>query len=188
MSTAVIEKPATLAADEPVAPSAPAPLANSAEIAAKLAGTNTRYQYPTCADHPGDCKHASSFHAPAKADLHESLRFFGLTRTIDGSARWVGVSTRARTTLPSRTREDIAACAAVGLTFWSEAGIPNGLWAVDNAQQAHLLKIDRRTNAVAVACMVKHPLDAANHRCQYSGRRESYSVPTALDEIALLLG
>lgn len=191
MSTAVIDNP--IAATDTAAPETagglPAQAHESAmAIAAKLAGTPTRYTPPTCHDYPAKCTHAATYHVPAKADLNETLRFFGLTRRADGSVRLSAPTNRPQSVAPARTRENVAACAAVGLSFWSEAPTPNGMWAVDNAQRAHLVKVDRRAHRAYVACMDEHPLDAAAHTCQYrAAGDQTYTVPASNDTMAALL-
>ena len=187
-------EPTNLPAAQPVhnTPQA-APLPTRAQetataIAAKLAGTPTRYTPPTCDSHPSKCSHAETYHVPAGADLNDSLRFFGLTRRADGSTHLHAPTQRPRAVAPARTRENVAACAAVGLSFWSEAPVLNGIWAVDNAQCAHLVKIDRRANRVYVACMADHSLAAANHTCQYrAAGDQTYTVPTSNDDLAELM-
>lgn len=190
MSTAVIDNPIAAtdiaAAETPAALPAPAHEAAMA-IAAKLAGTPTRYTPPTCTC-PAGYSHAATAHVPAKADLNETLRFFGLTRRADGSLRLSAPTTRPQNVAPARTRENVAACAAVGLSFWSEAPVPNGMWAVDTHQRAHLVKVDRRARRAHVACMDRHPLDAAAHTCLYrDGGHQSYMVPASNDELAALM-
>ena len=191
MSTAVIDNPNATAVVAPETPAASLPARaheSATAIAAKLAGTATRYTAPTCDSYPSTCTHAETYHVPAEADLNESLRFFGLTRRADGSNHLHTPTQRPLTVAPARTRENVAACAAVGLNFWSEAPVRNGIWAVDNAQCAHLVKIDRRANRVYVACMDDHSLAAANHTCQYrAAGDQTYTVPASNDELADLM-
>lgn len=194
MSIAVIENPAA-AADTHLDVAAGVPPAaqdKASAIAAALAGTPTRYTRPTCQDYPAKCSHAANYHVPSKPDLNETLRSFGLTRRADGSAHLTPVAPprppRAGATVPARTRENIAACAAVGLSFWSAAPTPNGLWAVDDHQRAHLVKVDRSTNRAYVACMDEHSLAAAAHTCHYQGSGDQqYTVPSANSELATLM-
>ena len=44
--------------------------------------------------------------------------------------------------LPAQTRVRLAACAAVGLSYWSGHPQAGCLWAVDDHQQAHVVKVD----------------------------------------------
>lgn len=163
-------------------------LGNAATIAAKLAGTPTRYVLPICHDFPEGCKHAAGYHTTTKADLNVSHRFFGLTRRPDGSAHLTSTgSAPKRGKVPVRVCESVAACAAVGLNYWSEAPGPGGVWAVDGAQQAHLVKVDRREHRVTVVCGPGRSLAAADHSCQYRGREETYDVPKTNDDLAALM-
>lgn len=190
MSTAVIDNPIATTETAPEIAGALPALAHESTlaIAAKLAGTPTRYTPPTCDSYPAKCSHAATYHVPAKADLNETLRFFGLTRRADGSVRLSAPTNRPQTVAPARTRENVAACAAVGLSFWSEAPVPNGMWAVDATQRAHLVKVDRRAHRAYVACMDEHPLAAAAHTCQYrAGGDQTYTVPASNDAMAALL-
>lgn len=49
------------------------------------------------------------------------------------------------------TREAMAACAAVGLAYWSDHPQPGHVWAVDAAQQPHPVRIDRKRNLAIIA-------------------------------------
>jgi hypothetical protein len=53
--------------------------------------------------------------------------------------------------LPARTREHLAACDAVGLHYWAEAPSAGHIWAVDDAQHAHLVQIDRDAGTARLA-------------------------------------
>lgn len=46
--------------------------------------------------------------------------------------------------VPQQTQERLAACAAVGLGYWSGHPRAGWAWAVDDAQQAHAVEIDRK--------------------------------------------
>ena len=56
--------------------------------------------------------------------------------------------------LPKRTREAIAACESVGLMFWSGHPGRNCLWAVDDRQQAHTVRIHKDGSAQHVCCQL----------------------------------
>ncbi|MGD9622172.1 MAG: hypothetical protein AB7G47_19290 [Mycolicibacterium sp.] len=188
MSTAVINNP--IAATDVAAETAGDLPAHESvlAIAAKLGGTPTRYTPPICQSYSVKCTHAATYHVATKIDLDKTLRFFGMTRRADGSAQLSAPTNRRQTVAPVRTRENVAACAAVGLSFWSEAPVPNGIWAVDSTQRAHLVKVDRRAHRAYVACMDGHSLDAAAHICQYRAvGDQTYTVPASNDEMAALL-
>lgn len=48
------------------------------------------------------------------------------------------------------TREAMAACAAVGLTYWSDHPTAGMVWAVDSDQHAHPVHIDRKHGTAAI--------------------------------------
>lgn len=134
----------------------------SEKIAAKLAGTSARYTPPRChdwVDHvyqqvPLDqCRHAASFHETSGADLFENARYFGLRMNKAGAYEFKKepkLSTSG-VKIPDRTAENIAACAAVGLSYWSEAPGINRLWAVDDQREAHEIRIDRKRGTAVTA-------------------------------------
>ena len=43
--------------------------------------------------------------------------------------------------LNKRTREWMVACASVGATFWADHPAPGCLWAVDDEQQFHVIRV-----------------------------------------------
>jgi hypothetical protein len=47
--------------------------------------------------------------------------------------------------LPKSTRERISACAAIGLSYWSDHPARNCVWAIDDHQRAHVVRIDHGT-------------------------------------------
>lgn len=47
---------------------------------------------------------------------------------------------------PVRTATWIAACAAVDLTFWSDSPIPRTVWATDDDQRFHLVRVNDATD------------------------------------------
>jgi hypothetical protein len=47
--------------------------------------------------------------------------------------------------LPKGTRERLAACEAIGLTYWSDHPARNCVWAIDDQQRAHVVRIDPGT-------------------------------------------
>lgn len=117
-------------------------------MAARFAGTPTRYTPPRCHDHVlgAACHHADGFHEPLPKWREENP--MPLTVRKDGSA-WIVPARGMRPTaapvpIPKRTRENIAACAVHGLSYWSEADRPGELWAIDAYQRAVIVRIERR--------------------------------------------
>lgn len=83
-------------------------------------------------------------------DLNASLRYYGLRRNSAGATEWIRPhAPRPGTPIPTRTQESLAACAAVGLNYWSDAPGPNRLWALDIDRQPHEVIIDRRCHTVS---------------------------------------
>ena len=109
-------------------------------VAAKLDGTPTRFEPPT-SDHQREAD---------GADLDVTLRFFGMTRRIDGSAWLKPHRTPRATGLPVRTQRFIEDCAKLGLLFWSEARAPRCVWAVDDQMQAHLVRMNNNGSATII--------------------------------------
>ena len=54
--------------------------------------------------------------------------------------------------LPRRTREALAACEAVGLMFWADHPWPRQVWAVDDHQRVHVVRIGRDASTVQHMC------------------------------------
>ena len=54
--------------------------------------------------------------------------------------------------LPKRTREALAACQAIGLHYWADHPQAHHLWAVDDHQQAHAVRVSRRDGTAQHVC------------------------------------
>ncbi|MUL44491.1 hypothetical protein FZI85_17360 [Mycobacterium sp. CBMA293] len=92
----------------------------------------------------------------------------GMRRTKAGAYVWKKQShVRPETPIPNRTLENQAACRAVGLSFWSDAPKPSSVWAVDDNQKAHLVKLNRN-QALA------HHEDYCSPGCTLPERKESW--------------
>jgi hypothetical protein len=83
--------------------------------------------------------------------------------------------------LPKRTRENIAACAAHGLYFWSDHPAPATLWATSDDQKWHTIRIHRTTGQSSHSCS-----DWLNG-C-HGGKSLPYSAPANLADAAAMLG
>ena len=70
--------------------------------------------------------------------------------------------------LPTRTREALAACEAVGLMFWANHPWPRHVWAVDDHRCAHVVRIGRGDQP-------------AQHVCQASSEAGQCAGYTELD-------
>ena len=64
--------------------------------------------------------------------------------------------------LPRQARERLAACESVGLHYWADAPVKGCVWAVDESQRAHTVRIDRDTGT-------------ARHICCDPGEKEDHS-------------
>jgi hypothetical protein len=80
-------------------------------------------------------------------DLDATIRRLGLRRARNGAYEFPKTHTpRPECQISPRTRENVAACAALGLSYWSDAPGVNSLWAVDDRQRPHVVVIDRHHN------------------------------------------
>lgn len=70
-----------------------------------------------------------------------------VTVTADGDAQPVDGLARP---IVKETRENMAACAAVGLSYWSGHPASGHVWAIDAHQAAHTVRIDRKHGLVAI--------------------------------------
>lgn len=90
-------------------------------------------------------------------------------------------------TITLRTREAVAACSAVGLTYWSDHPAANHLWAADFQGRFHTVRIDRKKNKSEHTCGKYLGVDEGRIRCPDSNRIESWSTPASLDELSVML-
>ncbi|KLI09345.1 MULTISPECIES: hypothetical protein [Mycobacteriaceae] len=56
------------------------------------------------------------------------------------------------TAISATTRQEIAACRALGLGYWSQAPHPGCVWAIDDERVAHLVRVIASRNAVQAKC------------------------------------
>lgn len=56
------------------------------------------------------------------------------------------------------TAERIAACASVGLHFWSDSPITNTVWASGDDRRFHLVRLDRVTRTAHHVCGLRYEL------------------------------
>ena len=54
--------------------------------------------------------------------------------------------------IPKTTAERIAACAAVGLHYWSDSPVAHTIWANSDDQRFHLVRFDRVTRTAHHVC------------------------------------
>lgn len=95
--------------------------------------------------------------------------------------------------MPIRTREAVAACAALDLTYWCDHST-NLVWAVDDNQRFHTVRLDRKTGVSSHNCFEsgKHSANGAligPISCgDESGRSASWVTPDNTEEVLALLG
>lgn len=135
----------------------------------EAANPQTRWKPPVCdyvngtfKGKTGPCTHAKGHHGsdkPLRQQNSDKHLYFGLkVDTKTGAASFpTPPKRRYPAAIPEKTLVHIAACAALGLRYWSEAGIrPSNyrrhLWAVDDHQRAHLVEIDHRAKTVTHQC------------------------------------
>jgi hypothetical protein len=90
----------------------------------------------------------------------------------------VGIVRAKGRPLNKRTRERLAACHAVGLHFWADHPLPNHVWAVDDHQRAHVVRINRDVSTALHACRVALP--DGHEQCPAAAEAVIYTV---LDEL-----
>jgi hypothetical protein len=120
----------------------------------------TRLTAPVCFEvekfGKSNCEHAHGYHDVSGINNAAELRHWGLTyakRT--GELRFPKPKRMTfNGTIPPKTLENIAACAAVGLAYWSDHPKPGFIWAVDTNQTAHAVEVDRNKGTARHACYV----------------------------------
>jgi hypothetical protein len=67
------------------------------------------------------------------------------------------------------TTERIAACASVGLHFWSDSPARTIVWATGDDQRFHLVRLDRTTRTATHVCGEKYeaPGMMTTYKCWY---------------------
>lgn len=162
---------------------------NSAKIAAEIAKRkNARYTPPVCRSTRCVCAtqwgHIPEPPKPGR-NMDATLRWLGMSRHKDGSM-WLRPHA-AQTGTVKRMRENIAACAAVGLSFWAEAG-GTGVWAVspNGGGLYHLVSVDRKASTARVVCgsSFRGP---QSHYCEHQGAAGAYTTPDDTDATLALL-
>lgn len=92
----------------------------------------------------------------------------GMRLTKAGRLVWVKPGhVRPETPIPERTLENLAACGAVGLHYWSDAPPPSTVWAVHDDQTAHLVRLHRNQG-------VANHLSECRLGCRLPELRESW--------------
>lgn len=113
---------------------------------ARIAHFRAKYPQTTWGDpicYSDECRCPPDYHLAASALISDSGPF-GLRRNKAGAFVFPrGGSPKYTGTVTKRTLENIAACAAVGLHFWSENKAVGMLWGVDDDQRAHRVRINR---------------------------------------------
>lgn len=73
--------------------------------------------------------------------------------------------------IPQRNRENIAACAVHGLSYWSDAPQQNTVWAADFNGEFHIVEINRKAGT-----------------SYWKGDKAAYQTPANVQQVAVLLG
>jgi hypothetical protein len=82
--------------------------------------------------------------------------------------------TAAGRPLNKQIRERLAACEAVGLHYWSDHPASSHFWAVDDHQQAHSVRINRKTGTAQHVCCREASSDEAG-QCASAPEAVAYS-------------
>lgn len=118
----------------------------------------TRWYPPTChmstINEDKTCKCGSSMHLPSAGGKISDAGVFDLRRGKDGAFRWPAPKKQSTkpSVVPAKTIESIAACAGLGLAYWSEHWKPGYVWAVDENQQPHAVEIGRKDGTARHSC------------------------------------
>ncbi len=150
-------------------PLTPAAQKAADQLAVKYAGTPTRF-YPSIDQVPT---------APTSIAFSDGDMVWrkGRGKERAGFGLWIRPRSTPRTTsVPTRTRENISACAALGLSFWSEAPPNRTLWALDSAQRVHMVRMDRTNGTVQHLCGREEARGYrdTHGRCRDSGRSAEF--------------
>lgn len=86
-----------------------------------------------------------------------------------------------------RTRENVTACHAVDLSYWSEHRAPNHLWAVDENQRPHVVRVDRKAGTVSHVCGIGAGVDnvVVFGKCPETLRQETYTIPATVADLPI---
>jgi hypothetical protein len=142
----------------------------------------TRWTPPTCTDEtptdwmiaqfktePKPCAHKFEEHQPARPIGDAGA--FGLKRGKDGAFRWPRTLPVREREIPEETLEFVAACAVLGLSFWSRHWAPKKLWAVDAEQNVHVVEIDQKARTAAHDC-------SSHYRIHHNDKNEPHFEET----------
>jgi hypothetical protein len=98
------------------------------------------------------CSHKAEVHAPKLQPISD-VHWIAGRRGKDGAFhRPKEQPFRFTGNIAKATLENIAACAALGLSYWSDAPGTNKIWAVDANQVPHSVLIDRKVNKAEHYC------------------------------------
>jgi hypothetical protein len=83
------------------------------------------------------------------------------------------------------TTERIAACASVGLHYWSDSPAPHTVWASGDDQRFHLVRLDRVTRTAHHACGQRYetPGMVITTRCWHGELLGQWTDVTSVAEI-----
>lgn len=86
---------------------------------------------------------------------------------------------------PKITTERIAACASVGLHYWSDSPIPHTVWANGDDNRFHLVRLDRVTRTAHHICGQRYekPGMMLTHRCAYGESLGQWTDVSTVAEI-----
>lgn len=123
---------------------------------------------------------------PRGAVLSEQAKAFGLS-AVGHQLRLTPTRTTATANLSAKTRDKIAACHALGFTYWADHPHNGTVWATDTDQRFHAVRIHATTGKAEHSCTEEFP-ETAHCRTQL-GHLVAISAGTGTREaVALLLG
>lgn len=160
-------------------PLTPAAQAVADSISARFAGSPTRF-YPSIERDPQE---------PYSAVIAQSSDLTwrkGRGKSRKGFGLWIRPRTRPTIkAVPTRTRENIAACAALGLSYWSEAPDNGALWALDTDTVIHMVMITSHSNTAEHICGTDKALRYGDTRTRCTGTGESAEYAATADDDGL---
>ena len=98
--------------------------------------------------------------------------------------------------IPKRTLENIAACAALGLSYWSETTGGNMIYGVDEDGHAHQVRVDRKALKAEHCCSQTWRYDPSTQGPRYDTKKECplktvrdfpWSLPPTMNDLMTMM-
>lgn len=175
-------------------------------IEAKVFGKPTKLAPPRCYEvegdlgQPGPCSHADTFHTadPRQSEFDGSVGYERTNCAAPRGWRWTkdyrlelkpDPRRKFEVEIPERTRENIAACAALGLGYWSErpGKVHRGrlVWAIDDQRRAHSIEVNTDLRVASHVCGESWAVLNVGElqECPDIDKSEMYGIPSTMQLI-----